>query len=72
MNPEHKLSTVRWSSLKAELVPGSGRIKGPEIQNCCKGDIVVADTKSYPTFCDPMDCRLPGSFCPWDSQARIL
>ena len=20
------------------------------------------------TLCDPMDCSLPGSFCPWDAQ----
>ena len=25
--------------------------------------------QSYPTLCDPLDCRL---FCPWGSQARIL
>ena len=70
MNPEHKLLTVRWSSLKAELVSGSGRIKGPETQNCCEGDIVVADTKWCPTFCDPMDCSPPGSFCLWDFPGK--
>ena len=70
MNPEHKLLTVRWSSLKAELVPGSGRIKGPEAQNCCDSDIVVADSKLCPTFCDPTDCSPPRSFCPWDFPGK--
>ena len=34
-------------------------------------DVVVV-TKLCPTLCDPTDCRRPGSFVHWISQARIL
>ena len=27
-------------------------------------------TKACPTFCDPMDCNLPDSICPWDSPGK--
>ena len=26
--------------------------------------------QSCPTLCSPMDCSLPGSFCPWDSPGK--
>ena len=26
--------------------------------------------QSSPTLCDPMDCSLPGSFCPWDFPGK--
>ena len=26
--------------------------------------------QSWPTPCDPRDCSLPGSFCPWDSSGK--
>ena len=28
--------------------------------------VVVLVTKLCPTLCDPVDCILPGSYCPWD------
>ena len=27
-------------------------------------------TQSCPTLCDPMDCSLPGSSCPWDFPGK--
>ena len=36
-------------------------------------DIIVVVVLVAPlcaTLCDPMDCSLPGSFCPWDSPGK--
>ena len=40
----------------------------------CQSDmkVKVLVTQSYPTFCDPMDCSLPGSSVHGILQARIL
>ena len=35
-------------------------------------DPCVLDAQSYLTFCDPMDCSLPGSSVHGISQTRIL
>ena len=34
---------------------------------CLKSVLV---TQSCPTHCDPMDCTLPGSLCPWNSSDK--
>ena len=34
--------------------------------------MLVLVTQSCMTLCNTMDCRLPGSRCPWDSPGKIL
>ena len=31
---------------------------------------IKSDTQSCPTLCDPTDCSLPGSICPWDFPGK--
>ena len=38
---------------------------------CVRAHVHVC-TELYPTLCDPMNCRPPGSFVPGSFQARIL
>ena len=32
--------------------------------------VAVLAAQLWATLCDPMDCSLPGSFCPWDSPGK--
>ena len=32
--------------------------------------VCVLVAQSCTTLCDPMDCNLPGSLCPWDSPGK--
>ena len=57
---------LKWGNVFIVNSSRLGEVRAVQYCNVCVCVCASVHAHSCPTLCDPMDCSLPGSSCPWD------